>query len=148
MNKFLGSLGLKPTVLDDIKSGLNKIVVGTVHYGNQEMIMEKDVPVKMRDGITLYVNVFRPDKPGKFPVVMSADTYGKDFKSGFPSFGPSWPTLGAIQASEFTAEESPDPGFWVPNDYVLIKVALRGSSNSEGGFIHGLPSSRRLLRSH
>ncbi|KON68875.1 acyl esterase [Peribacillus butanolivorans] len=134
MNKFLGRPDLKPTDIDDIKPGLNKIVVRTVHYGDQEMIMEKDVPVKTRSGITLYVNVFRPDKPGKFPVVMSADTYGKDNKSRFGSLGPLWPTLGAIPISDFTAEESPDPGFWVPNDYVLIKVALRGSAKSEGGF--------------
>jgi putative CocE/NonD family hydrolase len=133
MNKFLGRPDLKPMDLDDIKPGLNKIVVGTVHYGNQEMIMEKDVPVKMRDGITLYVDVFRPDKPGKFPVVMSADVYGKDVKSHFPSIRNIWPTLGTMLTSEFTPVESPDPGFWVPNDYVLIKVALRGSSSSEGG---------------
>lgn len=133
MNKFLGRPDLKPTDFYDIKPGLNNIVVGTVHYGNQEMILEKDVPVTLRDGITLYVDIFRPGKPGKFPVVMSADVYGKDVKARFPSFRPTWPTLGTIPASEFTAEESPDPGFWVPNDYVLIKVALRGSSKSGGG---------------
>ncbi len=78
MNTFMGRPDLKPTHPNDIQPGLNKIVVATVHYGHQEMIMEKDVPVTMRDGITLYVNVFRPDKPGTFPVIISADAYGKD----------------------------------------------------------------------
>ncbi|MEJ7412804.1 CocE/NonD family hydrolase, partial [Staphylococcus epidermidis] len=41
-------------------------------------------------------------------------------------------TLGNIATSSFTPEESPDPGFWVPNDYVVVKVALRGSSGSNG----------------
>lgn len=133
MNKFLGRPDLKPTDVNDIQQGLNEIIVGTVHYGNQEMIMEKDVPVKMRDGVTLYVNIHRPNKPGKFPVVMSADTYGKDNKPKITNMGPIWPTLGAIPTSDFTPEESPDPGFWVPNDYVVVKIALRGSAKSEGG---------------
>ena len=127
MNTFMGNPNLKPTDLNDVQPGLNKIVVDTVHYGHQEMIMEKDVPVPMRDGITLYVNVFRPDKSGTFPVVMSADGYGKDKKSMFV-----WSSSGVIQVSDFTPFESPDPGFWVPIEYVVIKVAVRGSSNSEG----------------
>ncbi len=54
------------------------------------MIMEKDVTVEMRDGEKLYINIFRPNKDGKFPVVMSADTYGKDNKpkiTRYRSFG-------------------------------------------------------------
>ncbi|MED1903643.1 CocE/NonD family hydrolase [Bacillus thuringiensis] len=132
MNKFMGRPDLKPIHPDDTKSGLNKIVMTTVHYGNQEMIMEKDVPIKMRDEIILYVNVFRPDKPGRFPVVMSMDPYNKDGLPNFVSSRPIWPTTGVIDTSLYTPMESPDPGFWVPNDYVLVKVAARGSSNSEG----------------
>jgi putative CocE/NonD family hydrolase len=132
MNKLMGRPDLKPTHPEDTITGVNKIVMTTVHYGNQEMIMEKDVPIKMRDGITIYVNVFRPDRPGTFPVVESMDPYNKD---GLPPYGilrPVWPTLGSIETSLFTPMESPDPGFWVPNDYVLVKIAARGSSNSEG----------------
>lgn len=132
MNKFLGNPNLKPTDFNEPKSGLNKIVVNTIHYGYQEMILEKDIPVKMSDGTILYVNVFRPNKPGKFPVVMSADAYGKDALSHFEEIRPKWPTINSFPTSVFTSLESPDPGFWVPNDYILIKVALRGSSNSEG----------------
>ncbi|ANE45260.1 acyl esterase [Paenibacillus swuensis] len=132
MNKFLGNSSAVLTNSEDVQPGLNNIVIDTVHYGYQEMIMEKDVPVVMRDGVTLYVNVTRPNKPGTFPVVMSADTYGKDNKPKITNMGPIWPTLGPIPTSKFTPEESPDPGFWVPNDYVVVKVALRGSAKSEG----------------
>lgn len=31
------------------------------------------------------------------------------------TWGAKWPTLGNIATSSFTPEESPDPGFWVPN---------------------------------
>ena len=37
-----------------------------------------NVPVKVRDGTTLRVNVFRPAAPGTYPVIMSAHPYGKD----------------------------------------------------------------------
>ena len=49
-----------------MKAGINHIVVDSVQYGNQEMIMEKDVTVEMRDGEKLYINIFRPNKDGKF----------------------------------------------------------------------------------
>ncbi|MGE6376884.1 CocE/NonD family hydrolase [Peribacillus muralis] len=132
MNKFMGRPDLKPTHPNDTISGLNKIVITTAHYGNQEVIMEKDVPIKMRDGVTVYINVFRPNKPGKFPVVMSMDPYNKDGFPPYDTFRQVWPTVGTIVTSLFAPFESPDPGFWVPNDYILIKIATRGSSNSEG----------------
>ena len=37
-----------------------------------------NLPVKVRDGTTLRVNVFRPNEPGTYPVIMSAHPYGKD----------------------------------------------------------------------
>ncbi|MFU1769450.1 CocE/NonD family hydrolase [Mammaliicoccus sciuri] len=130
--QMLGNPKLTVTPIEDIKEGINHIVVDSIQYGNQEMIMEKDVAVPMSDGAVLYVNVIRPNKPGKFPVVMSADTYGKDNKPKITNMGSLWPTLGAIPTSSITPEESPNPGFWVPNDYVVVKVALRGSAKSKG----------------
>jgi uncharacterized protein len=39
---------------------------------------ERDVPVAVRDGTTLRVNVFRPVAQGRYSVVMCAHPYGKD----------------------------------------------------------------------
>ena len=49
------------------------------------MIYEQDVPVPVSDGHVLMANVFRPDKEGRFPVVMAQGVYGKDlhFEDGF-----------------------------------------------------------------
>lgn len=110
-SKLLGNPKLTVTDVNDVKEGLNHIVVDSVQFGNQEMIMEKDVTVEIKDGEKLYVNIFRPNKEGQFPVVMSADTYGKDNKPKITNMGANWPTLGAIPTSSFTPEESPDPGF-------------------------------------
>ncbi len=120
----------KPTELGDLRPGRNEILVKTVHYGLQRMLMEKDVAIRMRDGVTLYVNVFRPPGTGRWPVVISADVYGKD-ANGMESHQ-RFSTHGSVVTSVFAPFESPDPGFWVPNDYAVVKIALRGSSNSGG----------------
>ena len=40
------------------------------------MVVDRDVAVPMRDGAKLRCNVFRPDSPGKFPVLMTLGPYG------------------------------------------------------------------------
>jgi hypothetical protein len=39
---------------------------------------ERDVGVAVRDGTTLRVNVFRPEREGRYPVILCAHPYGKD----------------------------------------------------------------------
>ncbi len=41
------------------------------------MIIERDVPVPMRDGVVLRANVFRPDTSGRFPALLTRTPYGK-----------------------------------------------------------------------
>ena len=45
--------------------------------GSLGIIVENEVPVVMRDGITLRANVFRPDAPGQFPGLLLRTPYGK-----------------------------------------------------------------------
>lgn len=116
----------------EVSPGLNHIVVRTAHFGVQPMIMEKDVAVPVRDGTTLFANVFRPEEAGRFPVVISADIYGKDSTHAEFAARTLGSMLGSYQTSEFTAWEAPDPGYWVPNGYVVVKLALRGTSGSHG----------------
>ena len=49
----------------------------TGNAGALGIIVEKDVPVPMRDGVVLRANVFRPDAPGKFPGILIRTPYGK-----------------------------------------------------------------------
>jgi predicted acyl esterase len=41
-----------------------------------KIVAELDVKVPMRDGVRLSTNVFRPDAPGKFPVLLMRTPYG------------------------------------------------------------------------
>jgi putative CocE/NonD family hydrolase len=42
------------------------------------VLIERDVPVAMRDGTVLRANVYRPAEGGPFPVIMERTPYGKD----------------------------------------------------------------------
>ena len=99
------------------------------------IVREVDVPVVMRDGRKLYVNVYRPEGAGPSPVVLAATRYGKD------KFGPgayeAWAKasgyeIGRMTISEFTPFEAPDPAFWVPHGYVVVHADVRGAFKSEG----------------
>ena len=38
---------------------------------------EKNLPMKTRDGVTLFADIIRPDAPGRFPVLLSRTPYNK-----------------------------------------------------------------------
>jgi predicted acyl esterase len=42
------------------------------------MIKEYDIPVLMRDGVKLMVDLYRPDAPDRFPVIYSCGPHNKD----------------------------------------------------------------------
>ena len=100
---------------------------------------DRDVAVPMRDGVELRVNVFRPEREGRFPVIMSAHPYGKDVLPKRTPVGYlpltryrfiRQPDL--VTHSAYTAWEAPDPSFWVPRGYVVVNVDLRGFGTSGG----------------
>ena len=124
---------LPPSHPSEAKPGRNDIVVSTMHYGHKRMVLEKDVAMAVRDGTLLYANVFRSPDAGRYPVIVSFDVYGKDsihVAAAMPAGGPY--TLGQYDASLYAAWEAPDPGFWVPNGYVVVKAAARGTCGSKG----------------
>lgn len=110
--------------------------------------IEKDVMIPMPDGIKLACNVVRPDKPGKFAVVLAVTPYGKDHtppiynKDGSPLPGAYPPfilrvhahgeDLGHMKISPLTSWEGPDPVFWATKDYAVVVVDQRGRFRSEG----------------
>lgn len=98
-----------------------------------------NVPVKVRDGTTLRVNVFRPKEAGAYPVIMSAHPYGKDRIPARSRSGRAanfqfrlFPQPEPVSLSEWTSWEAPDPGVWVPRGYVVVNADMRGGGTSEG----------------
>lgn len=45
--------------------------------GFSDQVLERDVPALMRDGTTLYADVYRPSSGGPFPVLLMRLPYDK-----------------------------------------------------------------------
>jgi predicted acyl esterase len=95
------------------------------------MIIEYDTTVKMRDGVKIYVDVFRPDKEGKYPVIICWGPYGK---KGRPTIYSLMGNTGLNDEdfNKYTGFEAGDPVYWCRNGFILINVDPRGAWNSEG----------------
>lgn len=96
------------------------------------ILCEQDVAVKMRDGVTIYVDIYRPITQEKVPVIISWSFYGKR-----PFEGQSeWKIMGVPPGtvSNMSKFESPDPGFWCRQGYAVANVDPRGIGHSEGDF--------------
>lgn len=48
-----------------------------------QILVEQDVPIRMRDGVTLRADIFRPQSPGKYPVVLMRTPYDKQSSLDF-----------------------------------------------------------------
>ena len=72
---------------------------------------EKNVPGTMRDGTTLYADVYRPDSAGQFPVILLRLPYGKQL-----------------------AEVFGDHEYFPARGYVVVVQDGRGRFESEGEY--------------
>ena len=84
------------------------------------VIEDSDVPITMSDGTILSANVYRPDKPGRYPVLLTQTPYNKD---------------GAALA---TVNE-----YLVKRGYVHIVVDVRGTGGSQGNWDSFGPNEQR-----
>lgn len=106
----------------------------------EDAMVDWDVPVAMRDGTRLRVNVFRPAAAGRYPVLLCAHPYGKDdlpvhhkTRHGYrPSPQYRLMRSAPVTHSAWTSWESPDPGHWVGRGYVVVNADLRGWGTSDG----------------
>jgi predicted acyl esterase len=103
------------------------------------MVVARDVPIPMDDGIVLRADVFRPPGPGPFPVIMSLGPYGKSMPFQSEWFASRWERL-ASDHPEITEGsscahmnwETVDPERWIPHGYAVIRVDARGAGRSPG----------------
>jgi predicted acyl esterase len=130
--------------------GQTRLKAGTVHAKggrslSQDLIKDQDSAVRMRDGVTLYVDIFRPaDAQEPLPTVVAWGPYGKGnggnqslndfpFRAGVPR---SW--LSGLQVWE-----GPDPDWWCARGYAVVNVDARGAYSSEGrGALWGTQEGR------
>jgi len=94
------------------------------------MVCDYDVAVQMRDGVKIRVDIFRPEKEGKYPVLIAWSNYGKHINVKYAYF----PKCGVSDSdqSKYCGFEAPEPLYWCPNGYIIIDADARGSWGSEG----------------
>ncbi|MBM7655759.1 CocE/NonD family hydrolase [Neobacillus cucumis] len=79
-----------------------------------QIIVEKNVPCKMRDGVILYADIYRPNKEGRFPVLLTRLPYSKDLP--------------------YYSHRYLDTNRLVENGFIVIIQDVRGRFQSEGDF--------------
>ena len=94
------------------------------------MSIERDVAVAMRDGVKIYVDIFRPEKEGNYPVLINWGPYGKFGRIKHDLRGNCGITDNEF--NEYTAFEAGDPVYWCRNGYALVNPDPRGAWHSEG----------------
>jgi len=106
-----------------------------LEYIGKQMVLERDAPITMRDGVALRAMIFRPPGEGPFPVILSATLYGKDITPDTKAmffmrlFGVRF---GKLRYSRWTGFEAPDPLHWTARGYAVAIYDARGMHRSEG----------------
>jgi uncharacterized protein len=106
---------------------------------DQKTLLEKDYAIRMRDGVVIYADLYRP-KPEiatKTPTIVLFSPFGKHGavpRAPFSNMGVDFSTM-----SKYTHWEQPDPFRWCGDyGYSLLKVDPRGTWWSEGDAAHYL----------
>jgi predicted acyl esterase len=108
-----------------------------------------DVPIRMDDGLVLRCDVFRPEREGRYPVILSYGPYAKGlaFQDGYPS---AWqrmvaehPDVAYGSSNKYQNWEVVDPEKWVPEGYACVRVDSRGAGRSPGHIDHFSPRETR-----
>ena len=85
--------------------------------GQYKVIRERNVMVPMRDGTCLATDLFRPDAPGRFPVLVNRGPYGKD---------------------DYVAAPDHSVWFFPTHGYVVLSQDCRARFESEGDYYNPL----------
>ncbi|KAJ6021571.1 hypothetical protein N7540_007075 [Penicillium herquei] len=101
-----------------------------------DILVEHDVAIKVRDGCTLYADIYRPPTAPErsTPAILCWSPFGKKF-NGIQSLKLMTPwNLGIPEGTLSGLEkfEAPDPAEWVDRGYAILNVDSRGAFDSEG----------------
>jgi len=96
-----------------------------------EIVSEEDLTVRMRDGVRLSINVYRPVGAGPLPALLSFAYHNKDL--GGPALAGSIPPQPAWQSQWGGPVEAGDTEYLVSRGYVHVLGNPRGVGKSEDG---------------
>jgi predicted acyl esterase len=88
---------------------------------------DRDVPVTLRDGVTIYTDILRPVGGVEVPSIVAWSPYGKTIPQQDVQSG-----VDPKEVTGLTKSEGPDAGFWVSRGYAVVNPDARGAGKSEG----------------
>ncbi len=101
-----------------------------------EVMLERGVRVKMRDGVELHADIFRPKGEGRFPAILGYHPYDADAQ-----WAPIMPrAFASVSMGQLDQEkgngplEAGDPNFYVRRGYAHVIANIRGSGPSDGTY--------------
>jgi uncharacterized protein len=89
--------------------------------------IERDVAIPTRNGSPILADVFRPDGDVPVPVIACISPYGKDVH--WPE---RFPLYDLVEQGEHMVWETPNPEWWVPKGYAILRADTRGTGKSPG----------------
>lgn len=97
-----------------------------------DIVFERDVSIPLRDGVTIYADVFRPVGGRDLPAIVAWSPYGK--QGGFEDLDhmPFRAGVPKTAVSGLQKFEGPDPAYWCAHGYAVVNVDARGAFMSEG----------------
>ncbi len=101
-------------------------------------VLERDVGIKVRDGVILYADIFRPtnsdDSAHKVPAILPYSPYGKSGTGPqqYDIMGPCRCGIDPSRTTGYEKFEAPDPAEWTERGYAVVNIDARGAGMSEG----------------
>ena len=81
----------------------------------EDVEVENNVAIPMRDGVKLYANIYKPKAESKFPVILIRLPYGKDeYYCYMPAIGNYWAKKGYICVVQDVRGKWSSEGEWYP----------------------------------
>lgn len=118
------------------------------------VIVQRDVAVRMRDGVILRADIYRPNREGRFPVLLLRTPYGKAGKTdGVTDFGYTGAARGYVVIMQDVRGRYASGGEWYPfknesedgYDTVEWAAALPYANGKVGMFGHSYTGATQLL---
>jgi putative CocE/NonD family hydrolase len=120
----------------------------------REVAIERDVPSRMRDGTTLYADIYRPEGDGPWPVLLMRHPYDKTQPENISYAHPIWyARYGYMVVIQDVRGRWLSEGEWYPfkheamdgYDTVVWSAALPGSNGQVGMFGFSYGGTTQLL---
>lgn len=101
-----------------------------------DILLERDVPIKLHDGVTIYADIFRPTTGDACPALLAWSPYGKEIGGQMLDDVPMRAGVAIDATSGLEKFEGPDPAYWVAHGYAVVNPDKRGAYMSEGDLLY------------